>query len=165
MHGETVQRTTAVNPMISDVSFTPLDYAGAGSSQEITFAFEYEKLHYSPIINFDYDEESTFLQEAIEDYTKATPFNPSGDRLRGIVKGLFGLTQRAGNRSKNLTAINTAPRQDYGGSLASIATKGADPEEIGFFGNLVRNAVRKKANELTDGLLKKNNKNLNKFKI
>lgn len=165
MHGQTVQRTTAVNPMIGDVSFTPLDYAGSGSSQEITFSFEYEKLHYSPVINFDYDEESTFLQGAIEDYTKSTPFNPGGDRLRGIVKGLFGLTQRAGNRAKDLSAVNTAKRQDYGGSLESIKTAGADPEEIGFFGNLVRNAVRKKANELTDGLLKKNNKNLNKFNI
>jgi len=75
------------------------------------------------------------------------------------------LTQRAGNRGKNLTAVNTAPRQDYGGDLSTIKTAGEDPEAVGFFGNLVRNAVRKKANELTDGLLKKNNKNLSKFKI
>lgn len=163
IHGQTVTRTTAVNPIITDVQFTPLDYAGAGTSQEITFGFEYEKLMYSPVINFDYDEESTFLKDAIEDFVKATPFNPTGDRLRGLVKSLFGLTQRAGNKRKDLSALNNSKRQDYGGDIAKIEF--GEDESVGFFGNLIRNAVRKKANELTGTLLEKNNKNLNKFNI
>ena len=164
LHGQKVTRTTAVNPIITDVQFTTLDYAGAGTSQEIQFGIEYEKLMYSPSINFDYDDEETFLKDAIEDFTKATPFNPAGDRLRGIVKGLFGLTQRAGNREHDLSFINNAERQNYGGDMQAIAAKKGN-RGGGFLGNLVRNAVRKKANELTDGLLKKNNKNLNKFNI
>ena len=164
LHGQKVTRTTAVNPIITDVQFTTLDYAGAGTSQEIQFGIEYEKLMYSPAINFDYDDEETFLKDAIEDFTKATPFNPAGDRLRGIVKGLFGLTQRAGNREHDLTFINNAPREDFGGNMDPIGKLG-NGGGGGFLGNLVRNAVRKKANELTDGLLKKNNKNLNKFNI
>ena len=163
LHGQSVQRTTAVNPIITDVQFTPLDYAGSGTSQEITFGFSYEKLHYSPVINFDYDEEGVFLEEAIEDFVKATPFNPSGDRIRGLVKGLFGLTQRAGNKSKDLSQTNMMPREDYGANLKAVVVP--EEEGVGFFGNLIRNAVRKKANQLTDNLLKKNNKNLGKFKI
>jgi hypothetical protein len=163
LHGETVTRTTAVNPIITDVNFTQLDYAGAGTSQEINFALEYEKLMYSPVINFDYDDAGTFVKDAIEDYTKATPFNPTGDKLKGIVKNLFGITQRAGNRESDISALNNAPRDDYGSEITKLTF--SEPETTGFLGNLVRNAVRKKANELTDGLLKKNNKNLSKFKI
>lgn len=163
LHGETVTRTTAVNPMITDVQATQLDYAGAGTSQEITFQIEYEKIMYSPVINFKYDEEQTFLKDAIEDFTKATPFNPTGDKIRGIVKSLFGLTQRAGNSRTDLTTLSDAPRVDYGGNMVDIDL--GPGESVGFFGNLIRNAVRKKANELTSGLLKKNNKNLGKFKI
>ena len=163
LHGETVTRTTAVNPIITDATFTPLDYAGAGTSQEITFAMSYEKLMYCPVMNFDFDEEGVFLKDAIRDMTKATPFNPSADALRGIVKGLFGLSQRSGNRRQDVTAINTRPRTDFGADLAKVEFPESD--QVGFFGNLVRNAVRKKANQLTDGLLKKNNKNLNRFKI
>ena len=116
---------------------------------------------YSPVINFDYDEESTFLKDAIEDFVKATPFNPTGDRLRGLVKSLFGLTQRAGNKRKDLSALNNSKRQDYGGDIAKIEFG----EDESVFLWHPRNAVRKKANELTGSLLEKNNKNLNKFNI
>ena len=164
LHGETVTRTTAVNPILTDVTFTPLDYAGAGTSQEITFNVEYEKLMYCPVINFEFDEDETFLKDAIEDATKATPFNPTGDKVRGLVKNLFGLTQRAGNRRIDLEGSANRTRSDYDGSIEANKLE-SDDQGIGFFGNLVRNAVRKKANELTDDLLKKNNKNLNKFNI
>ena len=55
------------------------------------------------------------------------------------------------------------PREDYGANLKAVVVP--EEEGVGFFGNLIRNAVRKKANQLTDNLLKKNNKNLVKFKI
>ena len=164
LHGQTVTRTTAVNPVLTDVTFTPLDYAGAGVSQEITFNVEYEKLMYCPVINFEFDEDETFLKDAIEDATKATPFNPTADKVRGLVKNLFGLTQRAGNRRIDLEGSANRPRSNYNGVITKNTLE-SDDQGIGFFGNLVRNAVRKKANELTGDLLKKNNKNLNKFNI
>ena len=164
LHGQTVTRTTAVNPIITDVQASQLDYAGA-DAQEINFTIEYEKLMYSPVINFDYDEEETFLKDAIEDFTKATPFDPTGDKIKGIVKSLFGLTQRAGNRQSDIRTLSDAPRNDYGVDPEVIQGLNDNAQSVGFFGNLIRNAVRKKANELTGDLLQKNNKNLSKFKI
>lgn len=169
LHSNVVTRTTAINPVFTDAQVTQMDYASQGVPSEITFTVEYEKLAYGPVLNFEYTEDA-ILKDLIEDVTKAPVFDPSPDRLKGIVQGLFGLEQQ--NITKQQVQLHDTPRDVQG--VSGTAEGGtSSPRQIiisdngltsgGFFSNLIGNAINKKLDEATSDLFKKNNKNINKL--
>lgn len=160
IHADTVTRTTAVNPILTSAQVTQLDYASTGVPSEITFNIEYEKLAYGPILNYNYEEDD-ILKELIEDVTKAPVFDPSPDKLKGIVKGLLGLESR--NSTRQQVVIHDAERDLEISQVPSILSAGGGTTQGGFFSNLISNAIDKKLNEATAGLFKKQNKNINKL--
>lgn len=168
LHGQSATRTSALNPVLQDAQVTQLDYASSGVPSEITFNIEYEKLEYGPTINFEYDksadsnEFSTQLEELIEDYTKSPVFDPSQDKVKGLVKGLFGLEQS--NLTKTTNQLHTANRDVNGtASPAGLLREGGGTTSGGFFSNLLTNALDRKIDQATGSLFKKANKNLNKL--
>ena len=114
LHANTVTRTTAINPVLTEAQVTQLDYASSGVPSEITFTIDYEKLAYGPVLNYEYDEDD-ILKDLIEDVTKAPVFDPSPDRLKGIVQGLFGLEQQ--NITKQQVQLHDAPRDVQGAEV------------------------------------------------
>lgn len=161
LHSNTVTRTTAINPVITEAQVTQLDYASQGVPSEITFTIDYEKLAYGPVLNYEYDEDD-ILKDLIEDVTKAPVFDPSPDRLKGIVQGLFGLEQQ--NITKQQVQLHDAPRDVQGVEVdTSIIVSDNGLTSGGFFSNLIGNAINKKLDEATSDLFKKNNKNINKL--
>jgi hypothetical protein len=163
IHGQHVTRTTAINPVLQDAQVTQLDYASSGVPSEIIFNIEYEKLEYGPEINMEYEDyDNGILTELLEDYTKSAPFNPTQDKVRGLVKGLFGLEQSNITRSTN--QLHTAQRDVNGNpSNAALLREGGGTTSGGFFTNLLTNALNTKIDEASGSLFKKNNKNLNKL--
>lgn len=161
IHANTVTRTTAINPVLTDAQVTQLDYASSGVPSEITFNVEYEKLAYGPVLNYKYDEDP-ILVDLIEDVTKAPVFDPAPDKLRGLVQGLFGLEQR--NETSSAIPLHDTER-DLAGTeqQANIQRSTNGLTEGGFFSNLIGNALDKKLNEASADLFKKNNKNISKF--
>ena len=164
IHADTVTRTTAINPILTDAQVTQLDYASTGMASEILFNIDYEKLAYGPVLNYKYTDDS-ILHELIEDVTKSTPFDPAQDKLKGLVKGLFGLEQ-----SNIGTATN--PMADIGRDLEGHTTpvqhtnlqrEGDNTTKGGFFSNLISNALDRKIDEATSSLFNKQNKNINKI--
>ena len=93
--------------------------------------------------------------------TKAPVFDPSPDKLKGIVKGLLGLESR--NSTRQQVVIHDAERDLEISQLPSILSAGGGTTQGGFFSNLISNAIDKKLNEATAGLFKKQNKNINKL--
>ena len=161
LHSNVVTRTTAINPIITEAQVTQLDYASSGVPSEITFTIDYEKLAYGPVLNYEYDEDD-ILKDLIEDVTKAPVFDPSPDRLKGIVQGLFGLEQQ--NITKQQVQLHDAPRDLQGTEVdTSIIVSDNGLTSGGFFSNLIGNAINKKLDEATSDLFKKNNKNINKL--
>ena len=161
IHGQHATRTSAINPILQDAQVTQLDYASSGMPSEIVFNIEYEKLEYGPQINFEY-EENDILTELLEDYTKSTPFNPTQDKVKGLVKGLFGLEQSNITRSTN--QLHKAGRDVNGTpSPAALLREGGGTTSGGFFTNLLTNALDRKIDQATGDLFKKKNKNLNEI--
>ena len=163
IHADTVTRTTAINPILTDAQVTQLDYASMGVPSEITFNIDYEKLAYGPVLNYNYENDD-ILKTLIEDVTKATPFDPAQDKLKGLVKGLFGLEQS--NIGEVANPLADFPR-DLDGALGTTAVNlqrsGNDTTKGGFFSNLLTNALDRKIDEATDSLFNKQNKNINKI--
>tara|TARA_B100000927_G_C16444248_1_gene461081 strand:- start:374 stop:1519 length:1146 start_codon:yes stop_codon:yes gene_type:complete len=162
IHSTTVTRTTAINPVLTDAQVTQLDYSSSGVPSEITFNIEYEKLAYGPILNYEYEEDD-ILKDLLEDVTKAPVFDPSPDKLKGIVRGLFGLEQRNVTRQQIQLHDEGRDVQDNESFNTSILRDGTGTTEGGFFSNLIGNAINKKLDEATSDLFKKNNKNINKL--
>ena len=161
IHADTVTRTTAINPVLTDAQVTQLDYASTGVPSEITFNIEYEKLAYGPVLNYKYDEDP-ILVDLIEDVTKAPVFDPAQDKLKGLVQGLFGLEQR--NSTASAIPLHDTERDLAGTDLnANIQRSSNGTTSGGFFSNLIGNALNKKLNEASADLFKKNNKNIQKF--
>lgn len=161
IHSTVVTRTTAVNPVLTSCEVTQLDYASSGAPSELNFTIEYEKLAYGPVLNYEYDEDD-ILKELLEDVTKAKPFDPSQDKLKGIVKGLFGLEQQ--NISKQQVQLHDTFRDLDGTTVnAQIVRDSNGLTDGGFFSNLIGSAINKKLDEATSDLFKKNNKNINKL--
>ena len=161
IHADTVTRTTAINPILTDAQVTQLDYSSSGVPSEIQFNIEYEKLAYGPVINYKYNEDPILI-DLIEDVTKAPVFDPAPDKLRGLVQGLFGLEQR--NETSAAIPLHDTERDLAGTEVnANIQRKTNGLTEGGFFSNLIGNAVNKKLNEASADLFKKKNKNLQKF--
>jgi|TARA_R110000851_G_scaffold85388_9_gene185715 hypothetical protein len=162
IHANTITRTTAVNPVLTDAQVTQLDYASSGVPSEILFNIDYEKLAYGPVLNYDYEKDA-ILKELIEDVTKAPVFDPAQDKLKGLVKGMFGLEQSNIGQAQN-------PMHDLSRDIAgtesddiSLRRVGNESTQGGFFSNLLRNALDTKIDQATDSLFKKNNKNINKL--
>ncbi len=161
IHADTVTRTTAINPILTDAQVTQLDYASSGVPSEITFNIEYEKLAYGPVLNYKYDEDP-ILVDLIEDVTKAPVFDPAQDKLKGLVQGLFGLEQR--NSTASAIPLHDTER-DLAGTTqnANIQRSSSGTTSGGFFSQLIGSALNKKLNEASADLFKKQNKNLQKF--
>jgi hypothetical protein len=161
IHADTVTRTTAINPILTDAQVTQLDYASSGVPSEITFNIEYEKLAYGPVLNYKYDDDP-ILVDLIEDITKAPVFDPAQDKLKGLVQGLFGLEQR--NSTASAIPLHDTERDLAGTDMnANIQRSSNGTTSGGFFSNLIGNAINKKLNEASADLFKKNNKNIQKF--
>ncbi len=161
IHADTVTRTTAINPILTDAQVTQLDYASSGVPSEITFNIEYEKLAYGPVLNYKYDEDP-ILVDLIEDVTKAPVFDPAQDKLKGLVQGLFGLEQR--NSTSSAIPLHDTERDLAGTEInANIQRSSSGTTSGGFFSNLIGNALNQKLNEASSDLFKKKNKNLQKF--
>lgn len=159
IHGQTATRTTAVNPLLTNVEFVQNDYASSGQPSEITFSVDYERLVYGKIINMNY-EDDPILKELIEDVTKAPVFDPTGDKLRGLVKGLFGLEQS--NVAKTTNNLHDSGR-DFGDFTGSLQREDNGLASRGFFGTLLGNAVEGAIDRASSNLFKKNNKNISKL--
>ncbi|MDA8956850.1 hypothetical protein N9H30_00610 [bacterium] len=170
IHGEYVTRTTAYNPVLTSAESTQLDYASSGVPSEITFNIEYEKLEYGPKLNFGYKDEkipgldSTHLETLLEDVTKSTPFNPTQDKIKGLVQGFLGLEQSNITTTENqLHNANRDLQQKATQPGALIVSDKSGTTGRGFFSSLIGNALNKKIDEATGDLFKKQNKNLNKL--
>ena len=171
IHGQYVTRTSAINPVLQDAQVTQLDYASTGAPSEITFNIEYEKLEYGPQINFKYDEKTASngnlmnseLSDLLEEVTKAPVFDPSQDKLKGLVQGLFGLEQT--NITTTLNQLHNANRDVMADDVspAALQVNLGGTSGRGFFTNLLTSALDRKIDEATGSLFKKNNKNLNKL--
>ncbi len=161
IHGQTATRTTAINPILADMNMTQQTYEGGGTANEITFNIEFETLSYSPVLNFQYDEDD-ILKDLIEDVTKAPVFDPAQDKLKGLVKGLFGLEQS--NLTEMRNNLHHAER-DFGEGVQNISLERESNglTSGGFFSNLISSAINQKIDEATGDLFKKNNKNINKL--
>ena len=145
IHADTVTRTTAINPILTDAQVTQLDYASTGVPSEITFNIEYEKLAYGPVLNYKYDQDP-ILVDLIEDVTKAPVFDPAQDKLKGLVQGLFGLEQR--NSTASAIPLHDTERDLAGVEMnANIQRSSSGTTSGGFFSNLIGNALDKKLNE------------------
>ena len=167
IHGQYVTRTSAINPVLTDATVTQLDYASSGVPSEIIFNIDYEKLEYGPKLNFEYnnskDDNQQHLEALIEDYTKSPVFDPSQDKVKGLVQAFFGLEQS--NITSTTNQLHTANRDLQGQKAdgAALLREGGDSASRGFFGSLFANALDRKIDEATGSLFKKNNKNLNKL--
>ena len=170
IHGEYVTRTSALNPVITSAESTQLDYASSGVPSEITFNIEYEKLEYGPKLNFRYKGKEAsdagldnHLETLLEEYTKAPVFDPSQDKVRGLVQSFLGLEQTNLTQTENqLYNAGRDVRQPNKQAGALLRT-GGETTQGGFFSNLLNNAIERKLDEATGDLFKKNNKNLNKL--
>ena len=168
IHGSYVTRTSAINPVLTDAQVTQLDYASSGVPSEIIFNIDYEKLEYGPKLNFEYDDAKELngqdhLKALIEDFTKSPVFDPSQDKVKGLVKAFLGLEQS--NITTTLNQLHTANRDLQGPEIsnAGLIRGGGDTASRGFFGSLLAGALDRKVDEATSSLFKKNNKNLNKL--
>ena len=173
IHGEYVTRTSALNPVLTSAESTQLDYASSGVPSEITFNIEYEKLEYGPKLNFKYkgneaeDDYSGIgddhLESLLEDYTKSTVFDPSQDKVKGLVRSFLGLEQSNMTQTENQlhAAGRDVNRSDP--QAAALLRTGGETTQRGFFSNLLTNALDRKIDEATGDLFKKKNKNINKL--
>lgn len=171
IHGEYVTRTTALNPVLVSAEMTQLDYASSGAPSEISFTIEYEKLEYGPTLNYKYKEGSQadgeisqgHLESLLEDYTKAPVFDPSQDKVKGLVQAFLGLEQSNITVTDNLLQRAGRDVMQKEAQQAALIRDGGNSASRGFFSSLIANAIDKKLDEATGDLFKKQNKNLNKL--